>query len=171
MLDFCKAVKNINKWGNVQEKQSKRVLTRNIFNVPLRLNQRITVSEEEMLRYLLGRNTSVSIREKRSESIKENRFGICGWKILWHLWKILRYLWMKNTSVFRRNALVFMGYILGSLWTFHKSVCFFLPNHSIWFLVFIYNKQMCQHVLSSYSIYHCKFSKWSDEYLTRLFIH
>lgn len=72
---------------NVQEKQSTRVLTRNILNVPLRLNQRITVSEEVMLRYLLGRNISVSFVKKR--------FGIyCGGtfqnllrKTLWHLWK------------------------------------------------------------------------------------
>lgn len=63
---------------NVQEKQSKRVLTRNILNVPLRLNQRITVSGEEMLRYLLLRNVSKSIAEERLKIYCGKRFGIYG---------------------------------------------------------------------------------------------
>lgn len=49
-----------------------------------------------------------------------------------------------------------------------SQMCLYLSTKSH-NLILIYNKQMCQHVLSSYSIYHCKFLKWSDEYLTRLF--
>lgn len=126
-MDFCKAVKNINKWRNVQEKQSKRVLTRNIFNVPLRLNQRITVSKEEMLRYLLWRDTSVSIREKRSESIKEEHFGICGWKMLWHLWL------KKYSDIYGWKILQYLGETLWCLWGISLDPCELFTKVSVSF--------------------------------------